>query len=77
MAGVEGIEPSSTGLEAAVFPLNYTPIHLLMEEVKGFEPLDHFSMTACFQDKCNKPTLPHFHYTIWRPMQDSNLRHMD
>ena len=31
-----------------------------LEEVKGFEPLGRFSTTACFQDKCNNPSLPYF-----------------
>ena len=28
LAGVEGIEPTSSGLEAAALPLNYTPVIL-------------------------------------------------
>ncbi len=37
MAGVEGFEPSSTVLETAALPLNYTPIKKMVR-VTGVEP---------------------------------------
>ena len=38
MAGVVGVEPTSTVLETGILPLNYTPIFLVTRT--GFEPVN-------------------------------------
>lgn len=69
LVGVPGFEPgASCSQSKRSTKLSHTP----MEEEVGFEPTDDGISTAySFQDCCNKPALPLFH---WWTLQDLNLR---
>jgi hypothetical protein len=54
MAGVEGIEPSSTVLETAVLPLNYTPINQLLYYYTKFFAFLQALFSECQQKKSSK-----------------------
>ena len=62
VAGDEGIEPSSAGLEAAVLPLHQSPLARSV----GFEPTTVRVEAGC--------SVPLSYERLWRPVRDSNSR---
>ncbi len=69
MAGIVGVEPTSTVLETVVLPLNYIPIKNGREWIRTTEPEGADLQSAAF----SQTSLP-FHK--WRGTE-SNRRHME
>ncbi len=51
VAGVEGVDPSSQVLETRILPLNYTPIPMILADMK-WRRLSYFSLLVSLCSVC-------------------------